>query len=159
MPRICLVPQTRGWITNIQLPSKRSQEHRVSHTYVTYVPTFIRVYLLVRISGTKTLQDRVENDVFASKIFDTLRSQFSTPQEFHEKIVQKIVPVQGDITVDRLGLSEADQRMIHEDTRVVINSAASVSFDDPLNNALEVSLLPYHTVGGLLGESFRKGNG
>lgn len=102
------------------------------------------MYLLVRISGTKTLQDRVENDVFASKIFDTLRSQFSTPQEFHDKVVQKIVPVQGDITVDRLGLSEADQRMIHEDTRVVINSAASVSFDDPLNNALEVSLFFYH---------------
>ncbi|KAF9086501.1 cyclin-dependent kinase inhibitor far1 [Mortierella sp. AD031] len=102
-------------------------------------PQITKVYLLVRISGTRTLQDRVENDVFASKIFDTLRSQFATPQEFREKIVQKIVPVQGDITIDRLGLSEADQAMIHEDTRVVINSAASVSFDDPLNNALEMN--------------------
>ncbi|KAF9129284.1 cyclin-dependent kinase inhibitor far1 [Mortierella sp. 14UC] len=102
-------------------------------------PQITKVYLLVRISGTKTLQDRVENDVFASKIFDTLRSQFSTEQEFHEKIVQKIVPVRGDITIDRLGLSEQDQAMIHADTRIVINSAASVSFDDPLNNALEMN--------------------
>jgi fatty acyl-CoA reductase len=105
------------------------------------------VYLLVRISGTKTLQDRVENDVFASKIFDTLRSQFLTPQEFHAKVIQKIVPVRGDITIDRLGLSEDDQRMIHADTRVVINSAASVSFDDPLNNALEVSFICHVTIG------------
>ncbi|KAF9576880.1 cyclin-dependent kinase inhibitor far1 [Mortierella alpina] len=97
------------------------------------------VYLLVRISGTKTPQDRVEHDVFASKIFDTLKAQFASPQEFHDRIVKKIIPVAGDITVDRLGLSDEDLAMIREDTRVVINSAASVSFDDPLNNALEMN--------------------
>ncbi|KAF9934595.1 cyclin-dependent kinase inhibitor far1 [Linnemannia zychae] len=102
-------------------------------------PQITKVYLLVRISGTKSLQDRVENDVFGSRIFDTLRSQFSSEQEFRDKIVSKIVPIPGDITIDRLGLSEADEAMIHEDTRVVINSAASVSFDDPLNNAIEMN--------------------
>ncbi|KAG9326730.1 hypothetical protein KVV02_008620 [Mortierella alpina] len=103
------------------------------------IPEITKVYLLVRISGTKTPQDRVEHDVFASKIFDTLKAQFTSPQEFHDRIVKKIIPVAGDITVDRLGLSEEDLAMIREDTRVVINSAASVSFDDPLNNALEMN--------------------
>lgn len=96
------------------------------------------MYLLVRISGTKTLQDRVENDVFGSKIFDTLKAQFASPEEFHKQIIEKIVPVQGDITLERLGLSHTDLAMIQSDAHVVINSAASVSFDDPLNNALEV---------------------
>ncbi|KAF9984842.1 cyclin-dependent kinase inhibitor far1 [Mortierella antarctica] len=103
------------------------------------IPEITKVYLLVRISGIKTPQDRVEHDVFASKIFDTLKAQFTSPQEFHDRIVKKIIPVAGDITVDRLGLSEEDLAMIREDTRVVINSAASVSFDDPLNNALEMN--------------------
>ncbi|KAF9966383.1 cyclin-dependent kinase inhibitor far1 [Mortierella alpina] len=102
-------------------------------------PQITKVYLLVRISGTKTPQDRVEHDVFASKIFDTLKAQFSSPQEFHDRIVSKIIPVAGDITVDRLGLSNENLAMIQDDTRVVINSAASVSFDDPLNNALEMN--------------------
>ncbi|GJJ69989.1 alcohol-forming fatty acyl-CoA reductase [Entomortierella parvispora] len=102
-------------------------------------PQITKVYLLMRISGTKTLQDRVENDVFASRIFDTLKATFSSPQEFHDTIVKKIVPVQGDITIDRLGLSDDDLKMIQEDARIVINSAASVSFDDPLGNALEMN--------------------
>ncbi|KAG0266043.1 cyclin-dependent kinase inhibitor far1 [Mortierella polycephala] len=102
-------------------------------------PQITKIYLLVRISGTKTLQDRVDNDIFASRIFDTLKAQFESTQEFHEKIVKKIIPVQGDITIDQLGLTDKDLAMIHEDTRMVINSAASVSFDDPLNNALEMN--------------------
>lgn len=92
----------------------------------------------MRISGNKTLQDRVDHDVFASRIFETLKATFSSPQEFHDTIVKKIVPIQGDITIDRLGISDDDLKMIQEDTRIVINSAASVSFDDPLGNALEV---------------------
>ncbi|KAI1316670.1 cyclin-dependent kinase inhibitor far1 [Mortierella claussenii] len=102
-------------------------------------PQITKVYLLVRISGTKTLQDRVEHDVFGSRIFDTLRAQFSSEAEFHDKIVSKILPVQGDITQENLGLSDNDLAMIREDVNVVINSAASVSFDDPLNNALEMN--------------------
>ncbi|KAF9116763.1 cyclin-dependent kinase inhibitor far1 [Mortierella sp. AM989] len=102
-------------------------------------PQITKVYLLVRISGTKTLQSRVENDIFASRIFDTLKAQFSSIEEFHEKIVKKIIPVQGDITLDHLGLSDKDLDMIREDVTIIINSAASVSFDDPLNNALEMN--------------------
>jgi len=98
----------------------------------------VRVYLLLRVSGTKTLQDRVEHDIFGSRIFDTLKAQFSSTEEFHDKIAKMIVPVQGDITIDLLGLSDKDLAMIREDVHVIINSAASVSFDDPLNNALEV---------------------
>ncbi|KAF9385807.1 cyclin-dependent kinase inhibitor far1 [Podila verticillata] len=102
-------------------------------------PEITKVYLLVRISGTKTLQDRVENDVFGSKIFDTLKTQSASAEDFHKQIIEKIVPVQGDITLERLGLSDTDLAMIQNDARVVINSAASVSFDDPLNNALEMN--------------------
>ncbi|KAG0358832.1 male sterility protein-domain-containing protein [Gamsiella multidivaricata] len=102
-------------------------------------PQITKVYLLVRISGTKTLQDRVETDIFGSHIFDTLKAQFSSPREFHDRIVKKIVPVKGDITINMLGLSGEDLAMIREDVAVVINSAASVSFDDPLNNALEMN--------------------
>ncbi|KAF9438999.1 cyclin-dependent kinase inhibitor far1 [Entomortierella beljakovae] len=101
-------------------------------------PQITKVYLLMRISGSKTLQSRVENDIFSSMIFDTLKSQFSSA-EFQEKIVKKIVPVQGDITFDLLGLSDHDLAMIREDVTVIINSAASVSFDDPLNSALEMN--------------------
>lgn len=105
-------------------------DHEFSHN--------ARVYLLLRISGAKTVQDRVEHEILSSRIFDTLKAQFASAEDFHDTIVKKIVPVQGDLTIDLLGLSDKDLAMVREDVNVIINSAASVSFDDPLNEAIEV---------------------
>lgn len=44
----------------------------------------------------------------------------------------KIVPIQGDLIIDKLGISFSDRQMITEQVHVIINSAASVNFDDPL---------------------------
>ncbi|KAG0233470.1 cyclin-dependent kinase inhibitor far1 [Actinomortierella wolfii] len=103
------------------------------------LPSIKKIYLLIRVSGKKTLQDRIEKEIFTSRIFDTLKAQYATPEDFHNAIVKKIVPVKGDITIERLGLSDEDLAMIQQDTNIVLNSAASVSFDDPLNNALELN--------------------
>ncbi|KAF9430619.1 cyclin-dependent kinase inhibitor far1 [Podila epigama] len=111
------------------------------------LPMVKKVYILVRVSGTQTLQERVDKEIIASRIFDTLKNQFASPQEFHKQIAQKIVPVKGDITLDRLGLSDEDLEMIQNDTRIVINSAASVSFNDPSNDALEMNTRgPFRTI-------------
>ena len=47
----------------------------------------------------------------------------------------KIVPIQGDLIVEHLGLSQADREMVVNEVNVIINSAASVNFDDPLQDA------------------------
>ncbi|KAF9896143.1 hypothetical protein BX616_008055, partial [Lobosporangium transversale] len=101
-------------------------------------PQITKIYLLIRVSGKKTLKDRIEN-IFSSRIFDTVKSQFSSAQEFQEKIVRKVVPVKGDISANHLGLSDEDMAMAQEDTTVFINSAASIKFNDPLKTALEIN--------------------
>ncbi|ORZ05668.1 male sterility protein-domain-containing protein [Lobosporangium transversale] len=101
-------------------------------------PQITKIYLLIRISEDRTLQGRIE-DLFSNSIFDVLKAQFSSAQEFQEKIVSKIVPVKGDITVNHLGLSDKDMAMVQADATVFINSAASVSFDDSLDSALEMN--------------------
>ncbi|KAG0260467.1 cyclin-dependent kinase inhibitor far1 [Actinomortierella ambigua] len=103
------------------------------------LPNIKKIYLLIRVSGKMTLQGRIEKEIFTCRIFDTLKAQFATPEDFYNTIVKKVVPVKGDITVERLGLSDDDLTMIQRDTNIVLNSAASVSFDDPLNNALELN--------------------
>ena len=45
----------------------------------------------------------------------------------------------GDLIIDRLGLSEADRAMVTAETNLVINCAASVNFDDPLLDALQIN--------------------
>src|SRR5690606_34203146 len=46
----------------------------------------------------------------------------------------------GDVSADGLGLSDAD-REIFRTADVVIHSAATVSFDSPLDRAVEINLL------------------
>ena len=50
-----------------------------------------------------------------------------------------VVPVAGDLVIDKLGLSEADRAMVVEETDCVINVAASVNFEEPLLDALEIN--------------------
>ena len=46
------------------------------------------------------------------------------------------MPIVGDLVVDNLGLSDAHREMVVNDCNVIINSAASVNFDDPIQEAL-----------------------
>ena len=50
-----------------------------------------------------------------------------------------MIPVEGDLIIDKLGLSTADRAMVTSECDLVINCAASVNFDDPLLDALEIN--------------------
>ena len=45
----------------------------------------------------------------------------------------------GDLIIDKLGMSAADRAMVTQECQVVINCAASVNFDDPLLDALQIN--------------------
>ena len=45
----------------------------------------------------------------------------------------------GDLIIDKLGLSDADRQIVTAETDVVIHVAASVNFDDPLLDALQIN--------------------
>lgn len=60
-------------------------------------------------------------------------------QKFLEYASKKIVPIQGDLIVDELGISKQDQERIINEVDIFINSAASVNFDDPLKEALNIN--------------------
>ena len=51
----------------------------------------------------------------------------------------KIVPVAGDLVVDRLGMNDETRAMIATECDVIINCAASVNFDDPLLDAIQIN--------------------
>ena len=49
------------------------------------------------------------------------------------------MPVAGDLIIDKLGLSDYDRGMVTSEIDVIINCAASVSFEDPLLDAIEIN--------------------
>ena len=55
---------------------------------------------------------------------------------FHAYAESKIVPISGDLIIESLGISPEDRKMITDNCQVIINSAASVNFDDPLLEAI-----------------------
>jgi len=52
---------------------------------------------------------------------------------------QKIVPIQGDLTMEGLGISPEERKLVTDNVQIIINSAASVRFDDPLLEALQIN--------------------
>lgn len=58
--------------------------------------------------------------------------------KFLKFALEKIVPIEGDLIMEGLGLSVEDRLFITNNVHVIINCAASVSFNDPLHDALNI---------------------
>lgn len=110
-----------------------------------------RIYVLIRPSKTKNVESRLRDlinsqvtkqDVqalicfnwptliFTSKAFDTIRSS---------GLLAKILAVEGDLELPKLGLCAKDQETIIKNVSVVFHSAASINFDLPLKKAFELN--------------------
>ncbi|MED5293081.1 MAG: SDR family oxidoreductase, partial [Actinomycetota bacterium] len=91
--------------------------------------------LLVRPTRRNSAERRVEREIFRNDAFDTLRSQWG--DDFSETCDRRVSVVSGDVTKDELGLSEQDQALFTS-CDIVIHSAATVSFDSPLDSSIEI---------------------
>lgn len=61
------------------------------------------------------------------QLFDVLRERQPT-------FSKKVVPVGGDVVVDNLGISDPDQRSLASSVSIVMHSAATISFVEPLRS-------------------------
>jgi HAD superfamily hydrolase (TIGR01490 family) len=96
--------------------------------------------LLVRPGKRTPVATRVQREILRNDAFDRLRAQLGGQKAFDEHCARRITTIAGDVSTDGLGLSAAD-RATFAGCDVVIHSAASVSFDSPLDQAVEVNLL------------------
>jgi alcohol-forming fatty acyl-CoA reductase len=98
--------------------------------------------LLIRPSKRHDATERARREIFKNNCFDRLRAEISaeSAETFDEMIARRVVSVGGDVSTDGLGLSDAD-RAVFATVDVVIHSAAAVSFDSPLDQAVEINLL------------------
>jgi thioester reductase-like protein len=116
------------------------------------VKSFRTIYLLVRSKPKMTLQQRVTQEILASKLFIPL---FTERPELLPSLREKIVPVYGDLMQEGLGMSPKDRQMVVDDADVFISSAASINFNDPIPDALQVNYYGARRVLELAKESKR----
>ena len=57
----------------------------------------------------------------------------------HPSVVNKVHPVEGDVSLADLGLSPADRNILIKNVNIVFHVAATVRFNDPLNVAVNTN--------------------
>ena len=104
------------------------------------VDTIGGIHLLVRPRpGGMSPAERVERDVLGSRAFDRLRAALGS--RFDELCRDKIHVVGGDLTQERLGFDPATYEELTRRITLVVNSAATVTFDERIDLAVELNTL------------------
>jgi len=93
--------------------------------------------LVVR-PGRRGAADRIRREILRNDCFDRLRRELGPA--FDAEMARRIIPLAGDVATDGLSL-DAEGQALFATCPTVIHSAASVSFDSPLDSAVEVNLL------------------
>ena len=95
-------------------------------------PGIENIYLLCRSKKGKNINERIK-EITSSPAFDLLREQ-------NHQALSKIVLIEGDVAMLELGISKTDQEILKEKVSVVIHSAATISFNEPLKIAVNTNL-------------------
>lgn len=96
--------------------------------------------LLIRPSRKRNVEQRAAREIFKNDCFDRLRAELGGREPFEEMVARRVRVVAGDVGSDGLGLDE-NGRAALASCDTIIHSAATVSFDAPLDLAIEVNLL------------------
>lgn len=97
------------------------------------------VVLLIRPGKRSSVESRLKREILKNDAFDRLRAELGKTG-FDEMAARRITPVAGDVGTDGLGLDD-EGRAALASCDIIIHSAATVSFDSPLDSAVEVNLL------------------
>ncbi|HXH19727.1 MAG TPA: SDR family oxidoreductase, partial [Chitinophagales bacterium] len=102
-------------------------------------PNIRRVYATVRARDENESRSRFWTSIVTSPPFDPLREKYG--EGFEDFIREKVVPVNGDVGNDFLGLEEAKAKEIMQECDIIINGAGNVTFNPPLESALRTNVV------------------
>jgi len=109
-----------------------------------HAPGIRRIYLLIRSSRQTdgriiTAEQRLKRDIIDSSAFSALRALHR--DDYEDFVASKLVPVTGDLTYERLGIGNETYDQLCREVDIVVNSAATVVFDERIDLALELNTL------------------
>jgi long-chain acyl-CoA synthetase len=102
-------------------------------------PDIGKVYTTVRARDENESNTRFWTSIVTSPTFDPLREKYG--DKFEAFIKDKVIPVNGDVGNEFLGLDESEAKKIMRDTDVIINGAGNVTFNPPLESALRTNVV------------------
>ncbi|HEY7915521.1 MAG TPA: HAD-IB family phosphatase [Acidimicrobiales bacterium] len=112
-----------------------------------------RVVLLIRPGRRASPLQRATREIVKNDCFDRLRQEHG--DRFEAAVASRVAAVAGDVTTEGLGLDDEGMQLLSE-CDIVVHSAAAVSFDSPLDVAVEVNLLGPSRVAAAMVEATRR---
>ena len=103
------------------------------------LPSVEKVLLLVRSRHSVNATRRIDWEITRSPVFDRLRSEWGS--NFHSTLSSKVVPVSGDLALRHLGLDDAAYEKLAGEATMIINCAATCSFREQFDRALQINAL------------------
>ncbi|KAF7225061.1 fatty acyl-CoA reductase 1 isoform X1 [Nothobranchius furzeri] len=91
------------------------------------------VYVMVRSKAGQSPQARVA-DMVNCKLFEKLQAE-------QPGFAEKILAVNSDLTLRELDLSKEDQSILVENVNIVFHCAATIRFNEPLKDAMQLNVL------------------
>ncbi len=107
------------------------------------------VVVLVRPGRRASAAERATREILRNDCFDRLRAELA---EGFDEAASRVVAVAGDVGRDGLGLDEEGRQLLAT-CDIVVHAAATVSFDAPLDQAVEINLLGPSRVAAALGSA------
>ncbi|XP_016694418.1 alcohol-forming fatty acyl-CoA reductase [Gossypium hirsutum] len=97
-----------------------------------------KLYLLLRTSNDKFATQRLKDEIISTELFKILRDKWGS--KFDALISSKVIAVEGDISSENLGLEDSKLREeLRKEIEIVVNSAATTSFNERYNVALGIN--------------------
>ncbi|UZE97151.1 fatty acyl-CoA reductase [Alkalimarinus alittae] len=109
------------------------------------VPEIGGIHLLIRgNSKYPTAQGRFKHEIASASVFEKMNAD--DPEAFQRFCDQNIHCITGEITERHFGLNTAEFNLLINKVDVVVNSAASVNFREPLDQALSINALSLYNI-------------
>lgn len=93
------------------------------YKFIKSCPNVQRIYLLLR-CGRNTQKHEKLKSIINSRCFDGLKKEIGEEQ-FMDFVMEKFVPLNGDLIHEGLDLSPEDRDLIVENVQIIINNASS----------------------------------
>lgn len=102
------------------------------------IPSLSKIYIFIRPKKGSSVFERFQKEILDSPCFDRLKRLYPN---FDSQILPKLRPISGDMLKSGLDLSSQDFEELSMNVNVIINSAASVDFNQRLDQALQINTL------------------
>lgn len=102
------------------------------------LPQVQRIYTFVRTKKGSSVQERFQKEIIGSPCFDRLRT---IGIDFDGWVKEKVIPIGGDLLKRNLGLSPEDKNELINNVDIILNSAASVDFNQRLDQAVQINTM------------------